>query len=1404
MAMTADAIIFAINSAIRLGRNAQRAYSKSLTSKSIVLPLPQFSGTPNEDTARRFFEDKDPQKGGAQYLDRMERLADIHQRFIDITGSLPFPSDEELEIYKNYYINLSSLLDQESNVDFQEGLDDNKINADDLVALLSIRQYTAPNAVHTTPLQIVAGTIVEIGIDYFNRIPGALNENSATGRAMKHFLKAFDDVNFSDNARLKSQARKIVPQLFIAAAESIADISNTVSNDPKFQAFIKEAGQGIASDLAHKLESISDADNQEEAVRWGQLLLRSTVANASEYVFSSPQTIIRTNAATAELIKSTSGVLLDAILQDPDKLDIKAGLNADTLDRLLNSSFTVLAEHPRLVGGKNKAFQAIVSGVSSALKDFQYRRADLFPELVRIVLEQTGRHLQLFWQPINPDGTPAVRPNPQGGAPQDLLILALKLILQEISAPVQGNNWRPRLSKSQLLYITEELLAEVVDNPAWVESQVGDKPLLAVVIRTTIDGLGQLPKEERLGADVFQWLLELNLRTAAANQLVLTKIKWSNDAEEKAVLQHALSLVFAFVFNNKNTTAGDRYELLAEILDYILEVIVSRHPDSKGLMLVDMVLSEETGVGFGGGFDRDWANALIDAALNTLAAHPDLVTNDAALSEMIKGVVGAIDASSFKQKDFMQELIRLCLENTALNMGLITNTASDQPEYLLIGFVKELLFALSTNENANGEWQPELTPAEAMVIIDNLVNELIQHPEWIIKGPDGQVLFREVMVSVRNALKNVPPGVNIGAMQMEYLMALALQSAATSSVVLNKIPWGTDTEKRSVLERALELVTHFVFTQDNTTGGEQLARFADLVEYVLDVIISLHPDKRGLQLVQLILFSENDIDYSRGFDDELATELMESGLRVLQQRADLLSGEQALQAIVSDLAASLDAHDLRQPGILPELVRLSLEATATNAQLVVPAADGEPRFLIVIALQSMLGQLSSQTGDGVWHPQLSGDSMLTLAESLLDELIQHPQWIVDNQQTDNLWTEVLEAVMNALRALPVGTRLSIDVLEELMMLSLYTAANSPTVMDKIKWADNDQEQAILNRALDMIVSYVYPSGSTSSPARLSRFLDLLDYILEVIIGRYPDKRCLLILDLLFFESEVDLSTGFDRDTADELVDAALNIMQAHPDLLTRDKIFKKILSDSAGAIRASRTDVDHLLPEFIRLILSNASGHLEGLMKISPNSPRILLAVALEQVLRVVTKPPSHGRWRPSLTDDQLLMIVETVLERVVARPQWVGHDKLIQLTLEAIYNSIGELRRGQHLPFSTVHLLVEAGLDAVGQRQQLVLEIITEDGKETVVLEYAVGNLMLKLYDEHGDTSGSWTLTETETMHHLLSTYLLRLAAGPADQALADSMLAQIEAAIQQINNNLSFALEDLLVEIDDAGANV
>ncbi|RMF00635.1 MAG: hypothetical protein D6772_06110, partial [Bacteroidetes bacterium] len=679
---------------------------------------------------------------------------------------------------------------------------------------------------------------------------------------------------------------------------------------------------------------------------------------------------------------------------------------------------------------------------------------------------------------------------------------------------------------------------------------------------------------------------------------------------------------------------------------------------------------------------------------------------------------------------------------------------------------------------------------------------LIQHPEWIVKGPDGQIIFREVLQAVRASLHSMPPGTKISTAHIEYLMALALQTAATSEPVLDAIPWGSDTEKRTVLERALTMVGSFIFRELRLSGSEQLLRFTDLLDYVLQVILTYHPDRKGLMLVQLILFGEDDIDYSRGFDAELATEIMESSLRVLERHPDLLTDDQAIQTIVSQLASSLTAADLRRPGILPELVRMVLELSAINAQLIVPAQQGETRFLLVIALQSLLQQLSATDESGKWCPQLSTDALLALTESLLDEVVQHPQWIIpQDQQATTLWQEVVEAVFAALRALPVGSRLAPDTLETLILTSLHTAAHSPSLLRKLRWGSEQQEKLILQKALELTIAYVYPPQTAASPQRLAIFQDLLDFILDTVLSKYPDKRALIILDLLFFESDVELAKGFNEVLAEELVDAGVEILAAHPELVAREEVFQKILSDVGGALRASRRPLDHLLPEFIRLVLHYSAGHLESLMKISPNSPRILLAVALEQSLRIITQLPKRGRWSPSLTEEQIIEIIEMVLERVIANPQWIDNNRLIQLTLEAIFTSLGELKRQQSIPYQTIRLLVAASLDAVGHRRQLVLESIQADGsRQQLVLEYALGGIFLKLYQEDGGTAGAWTLTQADQLNAILTAFLARLAVGPTDQATVDKIQAPIFQAVDDINANLAFTIEDLLAAIESA----
>jgi hypothetical protein len=61
-------------------------------------------------------------------------------------------------------------------------------------------------------VQRLAGTFVEIGIDYFLNVPGALNRNSSHGKVVAGVLDAFSRINFTEE-----QLRDLPVRLFVAS-----------------------------------------------------------------------------------------------------------------------------------------------------------------------------------------------------------------------------------------------------------------------------------------------------------------------------------------------------------------------------------------------------------------------------------------------------------------------------------------------------------------------------------------------------------------------------------------------------------------------------------------------------------------------------------------------------------------------------------------------------------------------------------------------------------------------------------------------------------------------------------------------------------------------------------------------------------------------------------------------------------------------------------------------------------------------------------------------------------------------------------------------------------------------------------------------------------------------------------
>lgn len=1110
ISLAAEAVIFAINSAIKLGRNAQRAYAKSVKAKSIVLPLPKFSGDPTGRRAFEFFSLDDLREGGHQFLGTIEHLKTLHDKF-DRQG---LTTQEEAD-YIEYYQQLFEVLRED-----QDGaLKDDRIDSADLVALLRIRQWESGKEPRNSPVKLVAGTLVEIGIDYFNQVPGALNAQSSLGQSLKHFLSALDEVPFSDTTNAKELAEQVTPRLFIAAAESVGTLSHHITADPKLQAFIQAAGKGIADDIFQRSQNRTD----EAPSRWGQLVLRSLIKNGGNFVFNSPAELLNTNEGVSKLIQSTGKVILDAILDDPHKLSLQNGFNIDTLDRLVKTSLEVVAEHPELVSGRD-GFRDIVTGVSSAMAAAGIKdRPDLLPELARTILEHTAGNLDVILDAPKTGG-------------KHLLVMAVQELLMSVSRPVPDGAWKPSFNKHQLLGIATNLLDEVVRNPAWVTEVTHQKTVLRTVLDATFDALAGIPKNERLNPDVVTFLLQTNIRAVATCQGVCAKINLQPENQEVLVLQKGLDLVFSFVFNSKQIRPAERINMLTE----------------------------------------------------------------------------------------------------------------------LAGFV-------------------------------------------------------------------------VGSLQVRY------------------------------------------------------------------------PASRGIQLINFLLFKDSPIDFSHGFDRRLADQFIDSGLRILREYPGLVTVSNPLQKIMSGIASALNASSFRQPGMLGELARLTLEHTGRNARFIITTDTNQPRYLLVVALEMLLAKLSTREEGTGWKPQLTGGEALGIVQDTFEFFLHHPMMVTGPNPKDTVFNLVLESVFDSLAGIPPQHRFSANNLSKLLQNALRASTQSSELLSKFKWASGEVETTLLNKMLNVVFSYTFEKDAKGLN-RVHTLDDLLEFVMGYLTSKFPDRRALILTEMVLYEEPG--FRPFERFRAGEmegLLQAGAKVLAARPDLVSRNDIFQKILSDVADGLKSAPEFPTDMFRELVRVTLEKTSENMHLLAKVNPDSPRYILSVAIGQCLRALASKPRAGKWKPDLGGSVALSIVEEVLGVVVQNPNWVK-NKLAQVTLESVFNALEAIPKERNLPIEVVRNFISLGLKAVAFRQQWVVEVVRQNGqKQTLALTYALNGLFLELYDENNQSAGTWTLTQNEVVSQVVDHFLLGLSEGPVTKESVDGSLDMIREAVEDINTNSGFAIDDLLAELEN-----
>jgi len=1072
--LAAEAVVFAINAAIKLSQSVKEAYIDQLQAKELVLPLPEFDGDISFTTVRQYFRNNE------QLLEPIPELQLLHQEAEDAWDL----GGDKLERYKQYY-----RFFKQSELGTLPNYKQEAIRS-----LFHIRQWEQGYLERQTPLQQLLGTLVEVGIDYFAQVPGALNTHSAYGRLLLQFLSAFDEVEFSRPEQpLNLQFNQIVlPRLFAAAAETVVEYSPEMAEDEQVQRFVRVTARRLAEDLYQRAEGLSYQQEQ-ELIDWGQILLRSLVRHAGDFALSHTRELFGTNEQLARVMAQSGDIWLDQLLSgELGALNFRAALSPQTLDEIIRLNLDIIARHPNLLSRK-EGLQNVIQGVAEAMEGRPaYLGAGLGPELLVHILQETSSHLPVIW-PVEEEDA------------EHLLLVALRIILDQLSDAEAEGGWHLAFSRADLIELIELLLDEVVQQPLWLEEAVSDQPLLADVLEAVFQNLQLIPPEERLRPEILRWIIRASLRAAIDSPHLLERIPWGTQGRRKLILSHALELLFAFLFRSDTPPGLNRIKLLEALLAYIMEEILTQYPDERALALIELVLFR-SGIDYSQGFDRALADEMLDAALAAFANYPELASEQEALQRLIQDLARSIEAAQLREPGLLPRLTRLLLEKTGENAHLLLDLRSGQPEHLLATAAREVLSALSAQNDA-GAWRPALSAQQGLQLLELLLDESLRHPHWISDTLPERSLLQEVTDTALSSLEAQPFGRRISAEALEALVTSSLYTAAAHPKLLERIPFADDATERSILERALQLMFSFLFPTETTAGQHRLHLFSELLAYVLEGLLQRQPDEKGLIVLKLVLSENSGIDYSKGFDRDAIEALADSILFVIAQNPELISRHRILQLMFADLAIALRDSGLGRPDLLTELIRLTLDNTADHLDLLVDMEEEDPASLLVTASEQVLRAIAKPPREGRWKPRLSNEQVRSILDILQWEVINHPQWA----QQGLAILFLLEALFAALQAVPYRQRLPFRVLVLLLRSVLRAARQQHQLLVQVK---DEEEQAFhirLRFSLEEAFILIYQEEANEELLwRLSQgeiIASLIDYYLLMIVespGRPED------------------------------------------------------------------------------------------------------------------------------------------------------------------------------------------------------------------------------------------------------------------------------------------------------------
>ena len=457
--MNADLILISIRGALHVGNQARVAYVNSTKRRALVLPLPNFDPSPDFGAAVDFFDES--------HYDEPPQLVGLIEK---IRLNAPFTVQEEQQLIEYHSDELARLLFR--NKDHVDLADGTSVGQDAVNALVTITQWRRGADPNPSVLQSIAGSLLEVGIDYFLQVPDSLDENSRQGRALRSFFTALDGISFAE-----APVRELPRKLMMSVLESINAHPDLLCANSDYQEVISAATRSLVTDVGKRLVGMeNDLTGTQRIESWGEMVFRSLLSGAGALTMSDVGKYLGVDNAGRQALVERTGLAILGMVDEAPVGQLETVFSGANLEELADTVLLVLAENPDLVTNNNSRLRPLISRAAADIAAIDaLEQKGLIPEIVRLVVVATGENAHLIWP--SDDDDPA----------HNLALTAVKTVISTITqTPPTGSTWKARLSDRDITDISEMVLSELASNPGWLINELsGDDGRLKTILEAT-------------------------------------------------------------------------------------------------------------------------------------------------------------------------------------------------------------------------------------------------------------------------------------------------------------------------------------------------------------------------------------------------------------------------------------------------------------------------------------------------------------------------------------------------------------------------------------------------------------------------------------------------------------------------------------------------------------------------------------------------------------------------------------------------------------------------------------------------------------------------------------------------------------------------------------------------------